>query len=165
MASFKDAIGREWEIKFDAPKLNRIRTECEVDLTAMDGKDFERVADDPFLLVNTLWFVLKPQAVLAGVTEEQFAEGLVGEFIDRAVECLLKAITDFFNPSKSALLQAIAEENSALRELATAQAMAKVKDPKIRARVMEAIETRMDDEVTRVLMRLSSATSTPDSLD
>jgi len=163
MATFKDGSGREWEIVFDAKKLHHIRTECEVDLTAQDGKDFERIADDPYLFFNLLWFILKTQASKYELDEDAFAAVIVGETTDTAAACLLKAITDFFSPSKSNLLKAITEENAALRELATAKAMAKVADPKTRARVLEAIEQKMDQEVEKVLTRLCSPTSTPGS--
>jgi hypothetical protein len=163
VASFKDALGREWEIAFDPKKLHLIRTELDLDLTSVNGKDFERIADDTYLLMTLLWYILGKQAEEKEVSEDSFAEGLVGEGIDRAVECLLKAITSFFNPSKSALVQAIAEENAALRELATNQAMAKIRDPKNRQMVKDAIEKQMDEVVRKVLTRLTSATDTPGS--
>jgi len=96
-ASWKDAHGRLWGTTVNVNTVRRVRELLDVDLLdCFDGKLFARLADDPVLLVNTLYVVCKPQADERAVSEEGFAELLVGDTITSAVNALVAGLTCFF---------------------------------------------------------------------
>ena len=167
MATFK-VDSREYQITLDAPTIRTVRTECHVDLADADGKAFDKLADDPCLLVDVLWVLCRKQAQTAGITDEQFGASLVGDAIERATEGLLAAIMDFFPKRRRELLAAMANKNAKIREQGTERAMAKINDPELEKKVLDALETRMDAIVQEQLEKIakihaSAAINTPAS--
>lgn len=86
----------DFVLKLDAPKVQRIRATCQVDLASPDCSQFERLSADPVLAQNVLWTLLAPQAKEAGMTEEVFFGCLAGEGGETAGAQLFEAIIDFF---------------------------------------------------------------------
>lgn len=161
--SFKDNAGREWLLKLDAPLIRAVRQDCDgLDLAGFDGKQFTRLSDDPCLLVDCLWVLCRKQAESRSISAEQFAESLVGDAIERATAAMLESIADFFPKSKRDHLCAVQEKNRRLQELGIAKALEKLNDPELERKVLAGIEAQMDEQISRVLTRLSVATSLPE---
>ena len=105
-ATWTDSHGRVWSTAIKVNELRRARELAGVDLAdAFDGKVFGKLADDPVLLVNTLYAVCKPQAEERKLTEERFGELLVGDTIEHAAAALVRGVIDFFPQGKQAVLQ------------------------------------------------------------
>lgn len=163
MATFKDNAGREWEVALDAPTIRKIREAHDgLDLAGVDGAAYEKLADDPILLVDVLWTICRKQAQQAEVDDEAFGRALVGDAIDGAVQALLRAISDFFPHAKRAVILAVANKNQTLRDIGMQKALSRLNDPALEKQVADAMEAIMDAEVKAALTRLSSVTSSPD---
>lgn len=153
MATFKDKHGKDWVISLDAPLIMAVRRECDLDLASTDGSAYERMADDPILLVNVLWVLCREQA--GDMTDVMFGKLLVGDAIEKATEAMLEAICDFFPLRKRQLLQAVVAKNAKIREIGMEKALARINDPQLLA----TLEARMDAEINSMLTRLTNATN------
>lgn len=164
MATFKDSGNNEWLVSLDAPKIKAVRSALNgFDIVDPEGKAFDRMADDPCLLVDVLWILCRSQAPAKNISDEQFGALLIGEAIERATAAMLESIADFFQPSKRKLLQAVAEKNRRIREAGTERALAKINDPKLEQELLAAMDARMDAEVRAALTRLNFASGTAES--
>jgi len=97
MHAFTDAEKRCWEIVIHVGALKRVRDLAGVDLMDVAGGDLlDRLIDDPVLLVNVLYVLVKPQADAKAVSDEDFGRAMVGGVLDAAAEALMKELLDFF---------------------------------------------------------------------
>jgi len=106
MATFTDTAEREWVIDIDVNALRRVRKR--LDLNLMDliaGETLDRLADDPVLLVDTLYVLCEEQAEREGVSEVEFGKAVRGDVIDAAVTAFLEALTDFYPSRKRTILR------------------------------------------------------------
>ncbi len=100
MRQFKDNENRDWIIAINVAVLKRVKQLLDVDLLDVAGGGLiERLASDPVLLVDVLYAVCKPQAMGAGVSDEQFGEAMAGDVIESATVALLEELVLFF-PSR-----------------------------------------------------------------
>jgi hypothetical protein len=162
MPVFKDSAGREWIIRIDAPKIREVRNDCQIDLAGIDGKAFDKL-QDVCLLVDVLWVLCRGQN--HGVDAEAFGSSLVGDPIEHATAALVEAVTDFFPTRTRSLLRSLTEKQAAIETKATELILAKVNDPTIEARILAETEKRLTAELEKVLTGLSSATSSPASVE
>ncbi len=117
MNEFTDAKGRKWPVSLDVGALKRIRilAGCKLDdilPKEIADKEAARAAaesyggflNDDEKFSEVLYAILKPHADAAGVTHEQFDEGLAGEANQRALLAFHGAFADFSqNPRKTLL--------------------------------------------------------------
>lgn len=110
MAIFTDGLDRKWDIRIDVPTIKKMR-EYDMDVTRMfdDGmKHLVRLAEDPVLLVDTLWLVCESQAKGKGIDEESFGRGLFGDSLSEALRALQEGTVDFFqNPKRRETLREV----------------------------------------------------------
>lgn len=178
MPTFKDANDREWTIKLDAPTILRVRsatcdvpnckhlqgTGCNgVDLADLEGKAQLQLRRDVVLLVNTLYLLCQPEAQRQGITDEQFGACLVGDAIRRATIAMDEAIADFFPEESRVILRAMTAKDEEVRKLGMERALAKINDPNLATQFVAALEAQLDEEMKNLLIRSSSATSSPAS--
>lgn len=164
MASFKDRNGRDWTIKLDGPKIRQIRTDCDgLDIVSTEGSAYDKMYDDPLLLCDALWILVKQEADAAGITGEKFFEAVSGDVFDAALKAILEAITDFFPSHKRSMLGTVAAKNAQIREIGLSRAIAKINSPELEQRAIEAMEKQMDEALERALTPPSNATSSPGS--
>jgi len=103
MKPFNDSTGRTWEVTVNVGAVRRVRDLLGVDLMDVAGGDLlERLADDPVLLVDVLYVLVKPQADAKGVSDEDFGRGMVGGVLDEAASALMKELLDFFPSAQRA---------------------------------------------------------------
>lgn len=159
MPEFKDANGKAWLVRLDAPTIADVRRDCGVDLAELEGKVAGQLESDPVLLVNVLYVVCREQANQAGINDRQFGTALVGDPIGAAAKALIDAITDFFPIGKRTLLRSLVDKQGEIRDKGTALAMAKLNNPELQQQLLAAMESKMDAEIASLLTRLSSATS------
>jgi hypothetical protein len=158
MPVFK-ALGREWKLTIDAPKIKEVRHELKIDLAALDGSAFDKLNADTILLIDTLWVLCRSQA--GSVTDVQFGEGLIGDAIADATKALTDAWLDFFPPEKRSLLASLVQKQAAVTTKGIALAMAKINDPNLEEKLLAAMEEKMVREMTSLLTSPSGATNSP----
>lgn len=125
MAGFKDATGRAWELKLDAPLVKRIKSMCGITLTDLKADPFLELAIDPVKLVDVLYLCVERQAIDAGVSDVQFGEGL-GESIAEATAALEAAVVDFFPATMRSSLQSLLSKSRSMQEKTLASTMQKL---------------------------------------
>jgi hypothetical protein len=166
MPTFKDTHGKEWLVKLDGPKIRDVRKACDVDLGSLDGEAFSRLDRDPVLLVDVLWILCRGQN--NGVTDVEFGEALVGDPIEAATTALIDAVTDFFPTRKRLLLRSLADKQAAVTAKGTELALAKINDPALENRLLQAAEAKMTRELETLLSQWTgpvSALSLPASVE
>ena len=128
MPTFTDTAGRAWTVVVTVSGIKRVRDLLSVDLLDVANGDLlSRLADDPVLLVDVLYALLKPEADARGVTDEDFGRALVGGVLDEASSALMKGLLDFFPSAQRAralarMVRKIEENEAAVAEARTALA-------------------------------------------
>ena len=103
MKPLTDSVGRAWEVTVNVGAVRRVRDLLGVDLMDVAGGDLlDRLADDPVLLVDVLYVLVKPQADAKGVSDEDFGRAMVGGVLDEAASALMKELLDFFPSAQRA---------------------------------------------------------------
>ena len=117
MATFTDTTGREWVIVLDVNGLRRVRKRLDLNLLALIvGEAVDRLADDPVLLVDTLYVLCETQAEREGVSDEAFGAAIRGDVLDAAVAAFLEALTDFYPSRKRAILRQLIRKGGEAEE-------------------------------------------------
>ncbi|HUU30835.1 MAG TPA: hypothetical protein VMY69_01890 [Phycisphaerae bacterium] len=122
MKTFTDSQGRTWTVVVNVSAIKRVRDLLQVDLLDVaNGELLSRLADDPVLLVDVLYALVKPEADAQNVTDEDFGRALVGGVLDEAASALMKDLLDFFPSAQRAralgkMVRKIKEQEAALAE-------------------------------------------------
>lgn len=129
MHSFTDNHGRTWSININIAAVKRVRSAMDIDLLdAVGGELLTRLADNIVMLVDLVYFLVKPEADNAGVSDEQFGEALAGPALDDAANAFMAELADFFPEAKGRVLR---------------KAIAKVRQ--VETRAAEVAEQRLED--------------------
>ena len=123
MNTFRDNKGRQWTCRVDYAALRRVRDTLGINLadTAVNDKGenviLTRIASDPVLLVDVLFLVCCFRDGASTVTDDDFAESIVGDVIDDASLALLTGIAEFFPTSRRLpMLKAVEMTRAAMKE-------------------------------------------------
>ena len=167
MKVFKDGAGREWTVAINFGAVRRCHDLADCDLMNLaDGNQFEkstifRLDADAMFLSDVLWAVIKPQADAAGVTKEQFEDGMAGDLVETAKEALLAEIVNFTpNRRDRVRLQTAWKKIQNWTDRGRDALEKRLEDPKLEAMVSEAIETLGDSSSS--LPPLPAATPSPE---
>lgn len=159
-----DALGREWQVALDAPKSQRVREECGVNLTPRPGEKFELapIVEDPERLPNVLWVLVRSQAEKANVTRDAFVEAIVGDVAEAAGVALGEAIVNFIpnRGRREALREALKLDREAL---AAGMELTATKVRELGPRQREAVLAAVDRVFAEQTTLLLSATGSPAS--
>lgn len=140
-----DAAGRTWSTAISVNAIRRAKDLAGVNLLEVfDGDLLPRLADDPVLLVNTLYAVCKPQADERNLTDEAFGELLVGDTIELAAAALVQGMADFFPQDRRAVLLRLWAATVRTRTEAIRMATAKLDSPLIDQAIDAAIRQASD---------------------
>ena len=99
MKPFKDAQGRDWELKINVYEAKRASDLLGVNVLQLAEGDpplLTRLHADIIFLVDVLWAFCKPQAESRNVSEQQFAEAMSGDGLFNAHAALMGDLADFF---------------------------------------------------------------------
>jgi hypothetical protein len=132
MKTFADNAARTWAITVNVAAIKRVRELLAVNILEIadsKGKLLERLVEDPCLLCDVLWCLVKPEAEAKGISDEEFGRALGGDALDQATDALLTEIADFFPRSRREVLRRILKKLSTLQDKASALAMTKLDDP------------------------------------
>ena len=143
MYTFRDSKSRPWTIELTVGAVKRVKALVGVDLLAIDDGDpplHTRLITDLALTCDVIYALVKPQAEAAGVSDEQFGEGLGGDAIRGAVTAFLEALVDFFRQLGRPELEAKVAALTQAMELASGIIAARVKAVNVQAVVMKAMD-------------------------
>lgn len=106
MTTVKDTQGRPWQISMSAATISRIR-----ETVTRNGKPFtighlETFTDDVITLqsdfitlARTIFAIVKPQAEVRGVDENDFLEAVHGDTFDELLKALIDETIAFLPPA------------------------------------------------------------------
>lgn len=129
MATFKDAAGREWALSIDAwlVKQVRIRTGVELGKLLDDNmRPLMELVSNCEKLVDVLWVLCEEQAAKLAVDESQFARGLSGDGLERAVLAFEEAFALFCPSRQREVLRALAAKVQQVEAANVAKALAAI---------------------------------------
>ena len=159
-----DAQGRRWSCAVTVRTIQRVEQLTGVRLLdVLDGNLLVRLSSDPVLLVDVLYAVVKPQADERGVSDEAFAELVVGDTIHHAWEALIQGIIDFFPSDRRAVLKRLWRATERADRAAVEMVRKKISSPAIEEAI-DRIVNQASDEIDRELARFgASSGSSPAS--
>lgn len=163
--AFKDAEGREWQLKLNVGSLTRARDLADVKLG--DGVELARIADDPALFGRVLYALLKPQIDEKGISPEDFAEAFDGDVVQAATEALMEEICLFTPPAKRAMLRKILDKGKELEGKRTAWAEDLIEDgylEKLHQEELDAFKRQLDERIERLRNESTLSDSAGNSL-
>jgi len=164
-AIWTDAENRSWSTAISVNAIRRVKELVGVNLLEVfDGEMLARLADDPVLLVNTLYAVCKPQADERNVSDEQFGELLVGDTIELAAAALVRGIADFFPKDRRAVLDRLWAATKRTRNEAIQMATDKLDSPLVEQAITGAIQKASDEIDQRLRSYGDTSGSSPESL-
>ena len=163
-AIWTDAENRTWSTAISVNAIRRVKELVGVNLLEVfDGEMLARLADDPVLLVNTLYAVCKPQADERDVSDEAFGELLVGDTIELAAAALVRGIADFFPKDRRAVLDRLWAATRRTRTEAIQMATDKLDSSLVEQAITGAIR-KASDEIDQQLRKFGeTSTSLPES--
>jgi hypothetical protein len=164
MKTFADNAGRTWALKVDVSTIRRVRDVLELnllELVDLKSNMLERLYQDPCLLCDILFVLVKPEAEAKGVTDEDFGRSLGGDALGDATDALLTEIVDFFPKGRRELLTKILSKWTAMQGKAVGLASRKLDSPELAKLLDRALEEMMDG--FGPVSNTSAAGSSPDS--
>lgn len=99
MKIFKDSKGRNWEIAINIGTVKRVRDLLSVNLIEIEAGEpplLTRLGTDVIFLCDVIYCLVKGQADLKGITDEEFGSSLGGDSIIEAQKAFYEELTDFF---------------------------------------------------------------------
>jgi hypothetical protein len=153
MKSFADNSGRVWSVTINVGAVKRVRDACGVNLLdAVGGTLIQQLIDDPVLLADIVYCLVKEAADAAGITDEQFGRCLAGDAIDAATAAVLEELVDFFPLRRRTVLHKALEKAKALEAMGI-EAAGKYLDSDLpeqamQERIDELLASRLNDPST-----------------
>lgn len=168
MATFK-AMGVEWLVSLDGPKVKAVRQECRgdddrpVNLTA-EFLEIRPLLDNPVLLPEVMWVLCRDQATQKNISREAFVGAVIGDTCFDAARALIDAIVDFIpSPQKRSLLRAAIKADLEAESLAIQISTTRTTDSKLEEARKRKIEAAVNEIFDAATTQLSSATDSPDT--
>jgi hypothetical protein len=147
MKTFADNAGRTWAIAVNVATVKRVRDLLQVNLLEIadqKGKLLERLVEDPCLLCDVIYALVKPEADAKGISDEEFGRSLGGDVLDQATDALLGEIADFFPRHRREVLRRILAKLSTLQQKASTLALVKLDDPNLDAELEREMTTALE---------------------
>lgn len=114
---FTDEKQRQWSVFIGVSQLRKVREQTSFDGAGLLLQETFQKLNDPVLLVDVLWVLLESQANAKQISQEEFAEGFVGDAIERALDSLVGAVSDFLPSTQRAALVVLWEQRTAAMTL------------------------------------------------
>lgn len=155
MPTFQDRSNRNWTISVNTSVAKRVKELTGVDLlSAFGGELLQRFVQEPVLVADVLYAILKPQLEASGVDEIGFAESLVGDVFERATQAMLDGIADFFPTSRREAFRKLTA--ATMRSQANGASVALAKINTHLDDVVQFQMTALEEEMERKLMAAKS---------
>lgn len=121
MKTFRDALGREWEIELNIGTARRIRARVKeneaLDVDFLDCAGVLTRLTDVFFAADLLYEVCRDEAQSRGVDAAAFGAALKGPFLFDAITALTAEYLDFFpDPTTVEKMRAVVDKIRAANE-------------------------------------------------
>lgn len=168
MTTFRDAIGRDWTIEFDALTLGRLRDQYKIDLIDVGAGGYTLIERDEDKLRQALQVLCDEQIDKLKLTDKQFSRGLFGgESAVRAYQAVVAGAADFFPPKKwSAMLSSCKMQRQLDESWASLKPMLRlINDPDMPQAMTDSILMAVTEKFGEIgstdLRSLAAAASAP----
>ena len=142
MKTFTDNAGRSWNISVTVDAVKRVRSLLDVDLMqAAAGKLIQELADNPVLLCDVIYCIVKPQADAKEITDEDFGKAMAGDAIDQAISAFLEDLVNFFPSRKREMLQKVLVKLKNLEAIAAEVVNKRLDSPELETQMRAELES------------------------
>lgn len=142
MKTFTDKTGREWNISVTVDAIKRVRSLLDVDLTeAAAGKLIQQLADNPVLLCDVIYCIVKPEADAKEISDEDFGKAMAGDAIDQATSAFLEDLVNFFPSRKREMLQKVLVKLKNLEAIAAEVVNKRLDSPELETQMRAELES------------------------
>lgn len=148
---FTDNKDREWLLDLDMFEAQRISEEYGVNLLGMDGAAWVSLGSDLVLTFSVIWSLCEEQAVAAGIDAREFARGMVGEAIERAIDALQQSALSLFPSRQRRSLVDLIKKNGELHDEGVRQMLDKLDSDELRKAYGDAIDRQFSQSLKTVL--------------
>lgn len=142
MREFRDDQGRPWHVSLTVSSASRVKDLVRVTLPPRDEGDPDPTEAVPFDLIDageiartfqvlrsnflavgeTLYAILLPSVIAAGLTKEQFLDGLRGDALEAGGRAIEEELISFFPPRLRGVVSSLAARMTELAAAVTAKA-------------------------------------------
>ena len=141
MKTFTDNAGRSWNISITVDAIKRVRSLLDIDLTeAAAGKLIQQLADNPVLLCDVIYCIVKPEADAKEITDEDFGKAMAGDAIDQATSAFLEDLVNFFPSRKREMLEKVLIKLKNLEAIAAEVVNKRLDSPELETRMRVELE-------------------------
>ena len=142
MKTFTDNAERTWNISVTVDAVKRVRSLLDVDLMeAAAGKLIQQLADNPVLLCDVIYCIVKPQADEKEITDEEFGKAMAGDAIDQATSAFLEDLVNFFPSRKREMLQKVLVKLKNLEAIAAEVVNKRLDSPELETQMRAELES------------------------
>ena len=142
MKTFTDNANRSWNISVTVDAVKRVRSLLDVDLTeAAAGKLIQELSDNPVLLCDVIYCIIKPQADEKDISDEDFGRAMAGDAIDQATTAFLEDLVNFFPSRKKEMLAKVLVKLKNLEAIADEVVHRRLESPKLEAQMRAELES------------------------
>ena len=142
MKTFTDNAGRSWDISVTVDAIKRVRSLLDVDLMeAAAGKLIQQLADNPVLLCDVIYCIVKPQADEKEITDEAFGKAMAGDAIDQATSAFLEDLVNFFPIQRREMLQKVLVKLKNLEAIAAEVVNKRLDSPELETQMRAELES------------------------
>jgi hypothetical protein len=152
MSIFTDYEKRVWQVRIDAPSIAAVRSECNVDLGAIDCK-WITLEDDPITLISVLWLLCRQNAEAEGIDQLTFSRLLFGDVLGDATRALFEAIAEFQPPKQRTVVQLFVAKHAELQRRTYEAAMRKVNQGTLQDALLAKLESQLDNAINGILKK------------
>ena len=158
MHSFKDKLGRTWDVEGTFDGWERVHSRHGVNLFDIATEERQSLLQlaNPFTRGQVLWTLVEKQAEARGITPEQFYAGFDGDVIEQSFQALLDEMI-FFSHQKAKKILTVVMEKVRMAE-AAAEKVVDQKMPTLAAAMDEEIESWISGNLATSLPELSEST-------
>jgi hypothetical protein len=154
--NYLDKLGRNWRLEFTYGIAKRIMAETKLDfVNAHDGKALQAIAANDHLFVSVLQALCRQQMDDLGVSDEQWAEGIDGPTLGRAIDALEIAVLNFTPPARRPVMAAILDRAREVAEKTVSAVEQKIRSEKV-DRLLQRNLKQVDQKLDRDLERIET---------
>ena len=126
MRVFADGQNREWTLTMNVAAVTRVRAACDCDLYTLfddDARGLSALLQDPPALCTVVFHLARDREGKPPFSEEEFAEAIDGDTLDRLADAFTEELIDFFPPRTRELRRKLMAKGQEMVSLATTQAV------------------------------------------
>lgn len=154
MKTFRDTTGREWAIAVDLPAISRVMKAgieymgepIKVNLLALlepDSDLLKKALHYPPMVGGIVYALCQPQCVEKSIGDEDFARGLDGDVLGKALDCILEETIGFFPQDRRTVLGKVFEKSRLFAAKAQKLAKAKVESGELERTIDALLEPEL----------------------